>query len=74
MNPPNEFEHAAERFADQAGRGSVIRAVNFHNTPRRQAGRIEAQLERYARDFTSVNESDLHRTGSMNSRRRTTST
>lgn len=59
MNSSTPFEPAAQRFAEQAERGPILRAVNFHNTPRSQAGRIEAQLERYARDFAPVNESDL---------------
>lgn len=59
MSNPGDFERAAAQFADRVEQGPVIRAVNFHNTPRARASRIEAQLERYARDFTSVNEDEL---------------
>lgn len=59
MNAPTPFERAAAQLADRAEQGAVIRAVNFHNTPKASAARLEAQLERYARDFSPVNEHEL---------------
>ena len=59
MRTPSDFERAAARFADQVEHGPVIRAVNIHNTPRSSASRLEAQLEGFTHDFSSVNEEEL---------------
>ena len=59
MSSATDFERAAARFADQVEHGPMIRAVNFHNTPRSSAARLEAQLAGYARDFLPVTEDDL---------------
>lgn len=37
----------------------LIRAVNFHSTSRAKRDNYDRQLERYSRDFSSVNEAEL---------------
>ena len=59
MKSPDTFEKAAGAFADLMESRPLIRAVNFHNTPRSAADRFERQLEGYARHFSSVNEDEL---------------
>jgi len=49
---------AADWGAKLAG-GPVIRAVNFHHTPRRRAGWYREQLRRLAERFAPVTEGDL---------------
>lgn len=37
----------------------LMRVVNYHNTPRIDAARMEQELQRYSTSFTSVDEADL---------------
>ena len=39
--------------------GPIIRAVNFHNTSRENAGHFERELANYSAHFSSVNEQEL---------------
>jgi peptidoglycan/xylan/chitin deacetylase (PgdA/CDA1 family) len=41
------------------GRSPMIRAVNFHNTPRERAPELDAQMARLSREFSPVTEDDL---------------
>ncbi len=59
MSVPNTFRQAAASFAEAAARQPVIRAVNFHNTPRVREAELARQVAQLAHDFSSVNETEL---------------
>lgn len=59
MSAPDDFRSAAARYALDAARAPVIRAVNFHNTPRVREAELARQVAQLARDFSSVNEAEL---------------
>lgn len=59
MSTTKTFAEAAESFAQAASRQPVIRAVNFHNTPRVREAELARQVAQLARDFSSVNEAEL---------------
>lgn len=54
-----KFKQKAAEFAKAMEQGPMIRAVNFHNTPRARVAQYEAQLEKLSRSFSPVSEDDL---------------
>ncbi len=54
-----KFKESAAEFEKRLAKGPMIRAVNFHSTPRARAGEYEEQLKRLSRSFSSVNEDEL---------------
>jgi peptidoglycan/xylan/chitin deacetylase (PgdA/CDA1 family) len=61
MSDASRFNEAAEAFSRSMENGPLIRAVNFHNTPRTRAEEFREQLARLSRSYSPVNESDLDR-------------
>ncbi|MCC7374146.1 MAG: polysaccharide deacetylase family protein [Verrucomicrobiales bacterium] len=59
MSDPLTFQQAAASAAEVMVRSPMIRAVNFHNTPRERAAQFDVQLARLSRDFSPVTEDDL---------------
>jgi peptidoglycan/xylan/chitin deacetylase (PgdA/CDA1 family) len=55
---PTFAEHVAELDKMYATR-PLIRAVNFHSTPRSKADQYDRELANYAENFTSVNQNEL---------------
>ncbi len=55
---PTFAEHVAELDKMYATR-PLIRAVNFHSTPRSKADQYDRELANYAENFTSVNQDEL---------------
>lgn len=58
MSDPG-FHARIGELQDTYAHNPVIRAVNFHSTPRARAAQYEKQLEAYSRAFSSVNEAEL---------------
>ena len=56
---PESFESAAGALSAAAYGSPVVRAVNFHNTPRHREAELERQIARLGREFSSVNEEEL---------------
>jgi hypothetical protein len=54
----NISEHAGA-LARLYGANPMIRAVNFHNTPRIRADQFRRELEHYSRRFSPVNQDEL---------------
>lgn len=59
MSDDSKFNEAAEAFSRSMGKGPLIRAVNFHNTPRTRAREYREQLAHLSRACSPVNEADL---------------
>lgn len=59
MSEPGTLGAAAAALADRIERGPLVRAVNFHNTPRARAAEYERQVREWSRRFSSVNEDEL---------------
>ncbi|MBL9136312.1 MAG: polysaccharide deacetylase family protein [Verrucomicrobiales bacterium] len=59
MATTDAFQTAADQTLTLMGRAPMIRAVNFHNTPRERAAEIDDQLGRLSRSFGPVTEDDL---------------
>jgi peptidoglycan/xylan/chitin deacetylase (PgdA/CDA1 family) len=59
MSNPSGFKESAEEVAKAMATGPIIRAVNFHNTPRPRGAQYEKQIEGLSRSFSSVNENEL---------------
>ncbi len=59
MSTGPSFDQRATEVGKLLSSDPLIRAVNFHNTSRAQAGKYERQLARYSKFFTSVSEDDL---------------
>jgi peptidoglycan/xylan/chitin deacetylase (PgdA/CDA1 family) len=57
--PPGRYDGPAGELFRAFADGRYVRAVNFHATPRRVAGRLEAQLSRLAEWFAPVSFEDL---------------
>lgn len=53
------FTERAAAVGDLLATRPLIRALNFHNTPRAQAAHFERQIEHCSRHFSSVNEQEL---------------
>ena len=58
MSTPAFIDRATEQEALFRDR-PLIRVVNWHNTPRSNAARLEGELAHYSQTFTSVNEAEL---------------
>jgi peptidoglycan/xylan/chitin deacetylase (PgdA/CDA1 family) len=58
MTPASFHQRVADVSQLMATR-PLIRAINFHATPRIRASEYEQQLEHFSRHFTSVDEDDL---------------
>ncbi|MEO7029960.1 MAG: polysaccharide deacetylase family protein [Acidobacteriaceae bacterium] len=59
MNASSKFSESAAALGELWASHSLIRVVNFHNTPRVKAEQFERELAHYSRHFSSVNEDDL---------------
>lgn len=59
MNPSTTFSERISELQREFDASPAIRAVNFHSTSRQRAGEYDRQLERYSRNFSSVNEAEL---------------
>lgn len=57
--PPGRYDGPAGELFRAFADGRYVRAVNFHATPRRIAGRLEAQLSRLVEWFAPVSFEDL---------------
>ena len=53
------FTERATAVGELLATRPLIRALNFHNTPRAQAAHFERQIEHCTRHFSSVNEQEL---------------
>lgn len=53
------LSHGFDRHIDAIEAGQFVRLVNYHNTPRSQAGALREELSRLAEQFDSVSVSDL---------------
>lgn len=60
MTSPS-FQKRAAEVGNLLSTRPLVRAINFHNTPRTRAGEYERQVEQYARRFSPVREDDLDR-------------
>ncbi len=58
---PKPFEASFAELVTHFRRGSYLRVVNFHNTPRANAAYYERLLSWYAEHFSSATEADLTR-------------
>ena len=58
-NSAPTFTELAYTLAEEFATHPLIRAVNFHNTPRAQADQYERQIAQYSQYFSSVNEDEL---------------
>ncbi len=56
---PSTFTERAANVGKLLATRPLIRAVNFHNTPRTRAAEYDRQLEHYSRHFAPVDEDDL---------------
>ena len=62
MSPARvNFDQAAAKLAREMAANPMVRAVNFHSTPRGRAAEYRAQLATLSRDFAPVTEDDLDR-------------
>ncbi len=71
MSAPT-LSDAVTTETDLLRRNPLIRVVNYHNTPRSAAAKLEAELAQYSKDFSSVNEAELRdyvRTGRWNKKK-----
>lgn len=59
MAGPSKFKQCAAEAQRLLAHNPVIRAVNFHNTPRVRAGTYARQVEHLSRLFCPVTENDL---------------
>lgn len=59
MSLPRTFQESASDVAGLLRQGPLVRAVNFHNTPRAREAELERQLAQLSRRFASVNEEEL---------------
>lgn len=59
MTDSPKFQSSARAFERLLVTGPVIRAVNFHSTPRSRESEYAKQIELLGRSFSSVNEDDL---------------
>jgi hypothetical protein len=59
VNTPPTFTGVAGTLAEEFATHPLIRAVNFHNTPRSRTDLLERQIAQYSRFFSSVTEDDL---------------
>ena len=58
---PKPFEASFAELLTNFRRGSYLRVVNFHNTPRTSAAYYDSLLRWYAEHFSSATEADLTR-------------
>lgn len=59
MSNLDQFKASAAQMEKEIAAKPLIRAVNFHNTPRARAAEFETQLASLSRSFSSVNEDEL---------------
>jgi len=59
MSDSAKFNEAAEAFGRSLAANPMIRAVNFHNTPRTREGELREQLAHLSRARSPVSEADL---------------
>src|SRR5262245_46617122 len=59
MSSDSNLVPAARLVANELAINPVIRAVNFHNTPRARAAEYASQIEGLSRAFSPVREDDL---------------
>ena len=59
MSEENTFHARAAKLEGAFGANPLIRAVNFHSTPRSRRAQYDRQLAAYSRHFSSVNEAEL---------------
>ena len=56
-----KFDQAAAKLAREMAANPMVRAVNFHSTPRERAAEYRTQLAKLSHDFAPVTEDDLNR-------------
>jgi len=61
MSLPATFREQAAAFEKLAATHPLVRAINFHNTPRARVAEYERQLKICSRHFSPVDEDDLDR-------------
>jgi len=61
MPDPVTFREEAARLQPLLELSPLVRAVNFHNTPRARVAAYERQLKDYSKAFSPVSEDDLDR-------------
>ncbi len=59
MTEPTTFEQQVAAEAPDLRRKPLVRAANFHNTPKYREREFEQQLEAWAKAFSPVNEDEL---------------
>lgn len=59
MQAKNAFSEEALAVSPWLEKLPLIRAANFHNTPRYRSGEFEQQLKAWSEGFSSVNEAEL---------------
>ncbi len=59
MNEPTTFQEQARLEDPKLQSRPLIRAANFHNTPKYRESEVEAQLQQWNKAFSSVNEQEL---------------
>ncbi len=59
MNEPTTFKEQAAAETPDLHSKPLIRAANFHNTPKYREAEFEEQLQRWSKAFSSVQEDEL---------------
>lgn len=59
MPEPSTFRQQVLAESPALQSSPLVRAANFHNTPKYRAQQIEAQLQHWSKSFSSVNENEL---------------
>lgn len=61
MSKSEQFDRLAAELEQSMAKGPMVRAVNFHSTPRVRLDEFRQQLARLSRAFSPVTEDDLDR-------------